>query len=606
MTVTASSPTFPVAPPTDLGQFLWHFILRQKTAFFLLMFFHCAWAVDQTILPFAFKMLTERMIAYKGDFSDVLSYIGFPLFLGASIWLYSECCYRCFDYLQAITFPKFQAHMRLVMVQYVQGHSYSYFADHFAGSLANKINDLPQSATRILQTMLIIFIPASLALMIALIIFCLLHPLFAAILFVWVSLHIGIAILNARKANHLSRIHSESRSVLIGKIVDSLVNHINVRIFARQKHELDIIDQYQTDEQHKYKAAMMVLFKIRLLQGVTCFVMIGVGLMSVLIYCWSHQIISVSDVVYIFYTSWGITVMAWYAGSELPSFYNDLGTCKQALSIMKAQHSVIDLADAQPLVVTKGKIVFDNVTFHYRRNNNLFNNKTVTLEAGQKVGLVGFSGSGKTTFVNLIMRFFDIDGGRILIDDQDIKHMTLESIRQNIALIPQSPSLFHRSIMDNIRYGKLDASDQDVIDAAKRAHCHEFVSDMEDGYDTLVGERGMKCSEGQRQRIAIARAFLKNAPILILDEATSALDSMTEHYIQDSLKELMDKRTTLVIAHRLSTLADMDRILVFKEGQIIEDGSHMQLISQHGHYALMWHMQAGGFLPDDHLLKQAG
>jgi ATP-binding cassette subfamily B protein len=222
----------------------------------------------------------------------------------------------------------------------------------------------------------------------------------------------------------------------------------------------------------------------------------------------------------------------------------------------------------------------------------------VTIQSGSKTGLVGFSGSGKSTFVNLILRFFDVSSGKILIDWQDIKQVTQDSLRQSIALIPQDTSLFHRSLMENIRYGRLEATDEEVFEVSKQAHCDEFIRQLPEGYQTLVGERGIKLSGGQRQRIAIARAMLKKAPILILDEATSALDSVTEKYIQESLHELMTGCTTIVIAHRLSTLAEMDRILVFSKGSIVEEGTHQQLLALNGHYAKMWKMQAGGFLPD--------
>jgi len=227
-----------------------------------------------------------------------------------------------------------------------------------------------------------------------------------------------------------------------------------------------------------------------------------------------------------------------------------------------------------------------------------FEDKTLTIKAGEKVGLVGFSGSGKTTFVNLILRHYDPDSGKILIDGQDICKVTQKSLRQQIALIPQDPSLFHRTIMDNLRYGRLEATDDEVYEASKKAHCHEFIMQLPEGYHTIVGERGSKISGGQRQRIAIARAILKNAPILILDEATSALDSITEKYIQEALHVLTKARTTLVVAHRLSTLSEMDRILVFKDGKIIEEGTHESLVDQGGHYAHLWKMQAGGFLQD--------
>jgi ATP-binding cassette subfamily B protein len=222
----------------------------------------------------------------------------------------------------------------------------------------------------------------------------------------------------------------------------------------------------------------------------------------------------------------------------------------------------------------------------------------VTIEPGQQVGLVGFSGSGKSTFVNLILRLFEPQDGVIAIDGQDILAVTQDSLRENISMIPQDPMLFHRSLMENIRYGRLEASDDEVIEAAKKAHAHEFILQTEQGYASLVGERGVKLSGGQRQRIAIARAILKDAPILILDEATSALDSVTERKIQQGLDYLMQHKTVVVVAHRLSTISHMDRILVFDEGTVIEDGSHADLLRRNGHYAHLWNMQAGGFLPE--------
>jgi ATP-binding cassette subfamily B protein len=248
--------------------------------------------------------------------------------------------------------------------------------------------------------------------------------------------------------------------------------------------------------------------------------------------------------------------------------------------------------------VSQGHIEFSKVKFQYHGAYSLFQNKSVTIDAGQKVGLVGYSGSGKSTFVNLILRFYDVVEGQILIDGQDISKVTQESLRRAIAMIPQDPSLFHRSLMDNIRYGRLTASDEEVIAASQKAHADDFINVLPEAYEVLVGERGVKLSGGQRQRIAIARAVLKNAPILILDEATSQLDSVTESRIQDSLWELMQDKTTLVIAHRLSTLLHMDRILVFDKGHIVEDGTHNELLNIRGLYKTLWDAQVGGFLPD--------
>lgn len=285
-----------------------------------------------------------------------------------------------------------------------------------------------------------------------------------------------------------------------------------------------------------------------------------------------------------------------YRGASC-NFSEQVGNCKQALSILGKSHDIVDAKDAKPLLVTRGKIEFKEVTFHYNEGTYLFKNKNIIILPGQKVGLVGFSGSGKSTFVNLILRLFDVESGTIKIDDQSIKNVTQQSLREQIALIPQDITLFHRTLMENIRFGDMNAKDEEVIAISKKAHCHEFISQLKEGYQTVVGERGIKLSGGQRQRIAIARAMLKNAPILILDEATSALDSLTEQYIQEALDEMMHNKTTIVIAHRLATLSKMDRILVFDKGKIIEDDSHEALLRLDGHYARLWQMQAGGFLP---------
>lgn len=255
----------------------------------------------------------------------------------------------------------------------------------------------------------------------------------------------------------------------------------------------------------------------------------------------------------------------------------------------------MDKPNATILICEKGKINFNNVNFFYKDIEPLFENMYIEIKTGQKVGLVGYSGSGKSTFVNLILRLYDITDGSISIDNQDIRNVTQDSLRENIALISQDPSLFHRSIMENIRYGKINATDEEVVEAAKKAYAHEFIMKLTEGYDSLVGERGIKLSGGQRQRIAIARAILKNSPILILDEATSQLDSVTEGLIQKNLQELVKNKTTIIIAHRLSTLLSMDRILVFDKGKIIEDGTHNELLSAKGLYKQLWDTQVAGF-----------
>ena len=290
--------------------------------------------------------------------------------------------------------------------------------------------------------------------------------------------------------------------------------------------------------------------------------------------------------------------MALPSGEHIDYLTDCIGKCNQSLKSLFVPLDLVDAPGATDIHITKGEIQFDHVDFSYKNTNPLFKNKSIIIPPGQKVGLVGYSGGGKTTFVNLILRLYDINGGRILIDGQDIATVTQDSLRAHIGMIPQDSSLFHRTLMDNIRYGRTDATEAEVNDAAKRAHAHEFIEQLPDGYASLVGERSIKLSGGQRQRIAIARAMLKNAPILILDEATSALDSVTEHVIQIAINDLMRDKTSLVIAHRLSTLLHMDRILVFDKGKIVEDGTHNELLTKAGVYKTLWDAQVGGFLGD--------
>jgi ATP-binding cassette, subfamily B, bacterial len=310
--------------------------------------------------------------------------------------------------------------------------------------------------------------------------------------------------------------------------------------------------------------------------------------------------ITIGDFALIFALTAQIFECMWGVSNEVTRFTEHFGKITQGLRLTTQAHDIQDEPSAPALQVTKGEICFNKVHFQFSDVEPLFSNKSVVIRAGQKVGLVGYSGSGKSTFVNLILRVFELQSGEIRIDGQDISKVTQNSLRQVISMIPQDPALFHRTLFENIQYGKLDATQDEIIQAAKKAHAHAFITLLPAGYESLVGERGIKLSGGQRQRITIARAILKNAPILILDEATSALDSVTENLIQESLLELMQGKTTLVVAHRLSTLLYMDRILVFDKGKIVEDGTHDDLLSKNGRYKTLWDAQVGGFLPEKH------
>ncbi|MBL0318809.1 MAG: ABC transporter ATP-binding protein [Alphaproteobacteria bacterium] len=524
-------------------------------------------------MPYLFQHFVGAVIAYSGDSSLAWSAFAAPVLTVLGFWFVIEVMYRCSDFLASRTYPRFEASIRMAMVQYIRQHSHGFFADHLSGDLSSKIDDITEACTRIMQLLLTLFIPAAVAAVIATTLFTRMHPLFGVVICGWFCTHLGICFLYAKRCNRTSMEHSASKNKISGIIVDSFANITATKLFARFDWEWQYLNAAQKEEREKHQQVLHLIFKIRMILGPLVFLVVGVGMMALMISQWQQEHITAAELGYIFYSSWGICVMAWLSGIELPNFFKEIGKCQQALVPIQKAHDITDQPNAPDLKITSGTITFDHVSFRYQRNNNLFENKNVTIAPGTKVGLVGFSGSGKTSFVNLILRFFDVDSGRILIDNQDISQVTQDSLHQAIAMIPQDTSLFHRSLMDNIRYGNVNASNEEVIEVSKRAHCHEFINLLPQGYDAEVGERGVKLSGGQRQRIAIARAILKNAPIFILDEATSALDSVTERLIQDSLQGVMASRTTIVIAHRLSTLSAMDRILVFDKGHIIEDGT---------------------------------
>ncbi len=550
--------------------------------------------MDATVWPYLLRLVIDTFTQFDADRAAVWPALKWLLISGACLLVFVEAAYRARDFISARAFPQMEADIRMAMFDHIQHHSPRYFNEHFAGSLSNKVSDMTTQATLLLQN-LTMFIPAVATSILSIIFFYEVNPLFAMILGGWIVLHLGICFAFTKKCAHYSNIHGEARSSLAGKIVDSLTNNFTVNLFFRFRFEKRQIATYQKDEQHKnylarrYVAWMFLCLSILFLGG-------AFSINGFMITRWMQGSLTTGEIIQIFNTTWNVIMVLWFTGEIIPQFFQSLGIAGQALSVMEDPQDLLDTPRAVPLAVGKGEIIFENVSFHYGEKQ-LFQNKAVHIQAGENVGLVGYSGAGKSTFVNLILRFYPLEKGRILIDGQDIACVTLESLRQQVALIPQDPVLFHRSLLDNIRYGRTEASKEEVIAVAKLAHCDEFIRRCPEGYDSLVGERGTKLSGGERQRIAIARAMLTTAPILILDEATSALDSVTERFIQDGLEKLMENRTTLVIAHRLSTLAKMDRILVFDQGKIVEQGSHLELLAKEGHYQRMWQMQAGGFLP---------
>jgi ATP-binding cassette, subfamily B, bacterial len=582
----------------ELIGFIWKFARRQKWRFFTIFLLDSlAWPLDALLWPYILSQVVNIFTQFEGDRMAAWQALRFPILTGLSLMLFIEIASRTMGFLYGKAVPKLQAAIRLEMFDHIQHHSPRYFNDRFAGSLANKVSDMTTQVELMIQYLFWPIIPTCVVCLAGCVVLWFVHAPFAWILLAWIFIHTCIIVKFAKPIDIYEQRHGEARSTLIGKIVDSFTNNFAVNLFYRFKNEKNALIPYQAVEEKTNIESRQFAEKTNCLTSTVFFLGNFLLLNGSLLYFWLHDQITTGQVVQVFNSVWNITSVMWIIARILPLFFQSFGGAKQAYSVMLDPQDMADKSDAKALAISSGEILFENVTFHFGEKK-LFENKQVCIRGGEKVGLVGYTGAGKSTFVSLILRFFPLQSGRICIDSQDIAGVTLQSLREQIALIPQDPVLFHRTLLENISYGKPEASEEEIVRAAKLAHCDEFIRAIPDAYEAKVGERGTKLSGGEKQRIAIARAILIDAPILILDEATSSLDSVTEQYIQDSLDTLMHNRTTLVIAHRLSTLSRMDRILVFKQGRIVEEGTHCALMDKEGLYAQMWNMQVGGFLPE--------
>ena len=481
-----------------------------------------------------------------------------------------------------------------VLNDFVQHQSMSFWTGRMAGKINSQINYVQtgfgviMNFLEIFGSILMILINVGLILEINSYV-----ALIFAIVFVF-RLVYGLALM--KPMSNSAKTASEENSSLAGKIVDSISNYSVVKLFAAADAEREYL---KPARKKTIKTRIYSFFIQRWFWGLPNFVWdIAFGITMLLcVILFSNGNILVSEIVFTMSVFFNVMGMISRIIGQIPDVVEKLGSAKKSYDELNVELSVRDVENAPDLMVSHGKIEFKNVWFKYKRKWVLrdFN---LTIKPGERVGLVGPSGAGKSTLVHLLMRFYDPTRGEILIDGQNIRNVTQDSLRRSIAFIPQEPTLFNRTIRENIEYGKPGASIRQIHDASRRAAAHDFIMGTEKKYDSMVGDRGIKLSGGQKQRIAIARAFLKNAPILVLDEATSALDSETEIAIQKSFDELARGRTTLAIAHRLSTLRNMDKIVVLNDGSVVEYGTHGQLLRRRGEYARLWKMQSGGFLQE--------
>jgi ATP-binding cassette subfamily B protein len=562
----------------------------------------CARFLLRSLRPYILKIILNRLAENPGG--DVFSYLAVPVIAFLVLAFIMSTLSRLYGYyIEIDMIPRLRQQLAQGAFGSFLKQSHGFYQNQFSGSLGNKINDLSGDIPELVQILIDRCFASILALLIAIITLWTVNAHFALLMAGWTTLFLLGSFFFAGRLMRLSDKWSEYISTITGLIVDSLSNILSVRLFARAPQEAKILEQAFDKAVVTEKNLQWTYFWVWFYYGYA-FVIAQALNIYYLMKGYQEGVISVGDFALVLSINVAIVEFLWHLTKDFSQFSRAFGKITQALRTIMLPIDIQDQPNARNLNVRTGEIIFKDVGFHYKGTDPLFHKKSVVIRPGQKVGLVGFSGSGKTTFVNLILRLYDVTSGQILIDGQDIRDVTQDALHEAIGMIPQDPSLFNRTLRENIRLGQTNATDAEIKLAAKKAYAHSFIKELPDQYDTMVGERGVKLSGGQRQRIAIARVVLKNAPILILDEATSQLDSVTETLIQDSMWELMQGKTALVIAHRLSTLLHMDRILVFDKGKIVQDGGHSELIAQEGLYKILWSAQVGGFLPEDKKPKE--
>ena len=498
--------------------------------------------------------------------------------------------------------------IRWLTHRYLLKQSLGFYQDEFAGRLATKVMQTSLAVRETVMKLMdlavyILVYFTSVLVMVAIADWRLMLPMLA-----WLGLYILAQMYFVPKLKGIATEQADARSTMTGRVVDSYTNIQTVKLFSHTDRETD----YARESMEGFMDT--VYRQMRLVTGLNVTVniinyLLAFAVAAIAVWLWMDSAISVGAIAIAISLALRINGMAQWIMWEVSALFENIGTVADGMKTLSKTPQVQDAADAKALSVDHGEIRLEQASFHYQghddnQNKQVFEALDIHIKAGEKVGLVGRSGAGKSTLVNLLLRFYDLNSGRILIDGQDIKNVSQDTLRKHIGMVTQDTSLLHRSVRENILYGRPDASEAELLEATRKAEAHEFIQELHDlegntGYDAQVGERGVKLSGGQRQRIAIARVLLKDAPILILDEATSALDSEVEAAIQESLYRLMENKTVIAIAHRLSTIAAMDRLIVLDQGRIAEQGTHQELIAKGGIYAQLWAHQTGGFIGED-------
>lgn len=573
-------------------------VMRYKWQFFAIFLLHASRTVFSNILnPIFYKKIVDTISVDGLERSlhsvELYQYAVFIAVIMPLAWTLG----RSTQFLVSSFQSKVIRDLHNFSFDKLHKNSYMFFADNFTGSLVNKSRKFVR-AFEVMHDIIIDNFWSSIIIFVSVFtVFFIEAPKIALIFLVMAIFYISIIFFVAKKKVEYDYREAQADSRVTGYIADSITNAISIKSSSAGGRELEGFKSV-TSEDYKFRSEAWNFGNRQFAIQSAIIILMQIISVFVTVKLWLSG--SISAGVFILVQSYSITLghSLWDLGRAMTKFSKAYSDMKEMVEIFRNIPDVLDLPNPEKCTIKNGAIEIKNIRFDYGTNKNVFHNFSLNIAEGEKVGLVGHSGSGKSTITKLLMRFIDINDGEILIDGQNIANISQDDLRRNISYIPQEPILFHRSIKDNIAYSDPGATLEEIIIAAKKAHAHEFISNLTNGYDTLVGERGIKLSGGERQRVAIARAMLKSTPILILDEATSSLDSISESYIQDAFNELMKGKTTIVIAHRLSTIQKMDRIIVLDEGKIVEEGTHKDLLAKNGFYADLWNHQTGGFLED--------
>ena len=593
------------APPQGLLAFYWHFVRQTKGWFAAMFAASLAVALLDTVIPLFIGRLvslmeaTDRMAALREQAWLLGGMVALVLVVRPLVLLIDVAIRHNALIPGATSLIRWQSHWHVIR------QSWPFFQNDFAGRIANRVmttaHALRESTMASIRAVFYIGVYGVAA-----------YSLMAAAdwrlgvpTLIWFASYLLFLWYFVPKMRDLARTSSEFRSIVMARVVDSYTNILTVKLFARLADEDAYVRESVDEHQSAMGRHMQLITKFHFSLTVMNALLV-VSTATIGIWLWAHGQVGAGIVATALPLAWQVANQAGWVSWEVTGIFENIGVVQEGMQSIAVPHSGTDRKGARPLEVSRGEVRFENATFGYGRQDAapVLQDLTLEIKPGERVGLVGRSGAGKSTLVNLLLRFHDVESGRILIDGQDVAWVTQESLRAAIGMVTQDTSLLHRSIAANIRYGRPSASDAQVIAAAKKAQAHDFILGLKDwrgktGYDAHVGERGVKLSGGQRQRIALARVILKDAPILVLDEATSSLDSEVELAIQEELLTLMEGKTVIAIAHRLSTIARMDRLVVLEAGRIVEQGTHTELLRRGGHYEKLWRHQSGGFLANE-------